>query len=466
MSDEISEDKIQLSTKLSYGLGALGKDFACSIIYIFLMFYYTDVAGLPAAFVGTLFLVARVIDAFTDPMMGMIVDNTRSRFGKFRPWILIGTIVNSFALVAVFYTHSFTGTALYIYATLTYILWGVTYTIMDIPYWSMIPALSGKREEREKLVVWPRIFAGIAWMIMGGGGLYAVDRLGDSNQGQGFLLLSLLIVVSFLASALITFFNVKEKLVTGHQTAKFTLADVKTIILANDQLKALIGSVLTFNIATQLVGGFAIYYFTYAIGRADLFPMFATVSGAAEIVGVLCFPWLCRVLPRRLMWYVAAFFPALSCVILLATGILAPEDAMLAGVAGATLKFGAGISNGLGTVMLADVVDYGHYRSGQRSESIIFSVQTMLVKFAGAFAGFFVGIGLTVIGYVPNADQSEGTIFGLRALMVGSPILFIALSVWVYKTYYRLNGTLHDEVAAKVASLQSEGVSARVSNSS
>jgi melibiose permease len=123
-------------------------------------------------------------------------------------------------------------------------------------------------------------------------------------------------------------------------------------------------------------------------------------------------------------------------------------------VAGATLKFGAGISNGLGTVMLADVVDYGHYRSGQRSESIIFSVQTMLVKFAGAFAGFFVGIGLTMIGYVPNVEQSEETIFGLRALMIGSPIIFIALSVWVYKNYYLLHGALHAEVAAKVASLQ------------
>ncbi len=127
------DDSVDLSTKVSYGLGALGKDFACSIIYIFLMFYYTDVAGLSAAFVGTLFLVARVVDAVTDPMMGLVVDNTRSRFGKFRPWIVIGTLVNSFALVAVFSTHMLSGTWLYVYAAVTYILRGVTYTFMDIP---------------------------------------------------------------------------------------------------------------------------------------------------------------------------------------------------------------------------------------------------------------------------------------------------------------------------------------------
>ena len=127
------DDTVDLSTKVAYGFGALGKDFACSIIYIFLMFYYTDVAGLPAAFVGSLFLVARVVDAVTDPMMGVLVDNTRSRYGKFRPWIVIGTLVNSLALIAVFSTHLFSGSALYVYAAITYILWGITYTIMDIP---------------------------------------------------------------------------------------------------------------------------------------------------------------------------------------------------------------------------------------------------------------------------------------------------------------------------------------------
>ncbi|KAA1188549.1 melibiose:sodium transporter MelB [Pseudohalioglobus sediminis] len=440
------DDKVELSTKISYGLGALGKDFACSIIYIFLMYYYTDVAGLSAAFVGTLFLVARLVDAVTDPMMGLVVDNTRSRFGKFRPWILIGTLVNSFALIAVFSTHMLTGPWLYVYAAVTYILWGVTYTIMDIPYWSMVPALSSRRPERERLVVWPRIFASIAWMLMGGYGLWAVGILGDGNEGEGFFYLSLAIVVSFFASALITFFMVKEKFSTSQQAAKFTFSDVKNIILSNDQLKVLIGVVLTFNIAIQLIGGFAIYYYTYAVGREDLFPTFALASGAAEIAGVFVFPWLCRVLPRRKMWLIACAFPMLCSVVLFFTGVFSPESALLAAIAGGVLKFGGGLSNGLSTVMLADVVDYGEYRTGQRSESIIFSVQTMLVKFAGALSGFFIGIGLSVVGYTPNIEQSEETKLGLRFMMIGTPFILVILSALIYRSWYKLHDQFQDRV--------------------
>lgn len=440
------DDSVDLSTKVAYGFGALGKDFACSIIYIFLMFYYTDVAGLPAAFVGSLFLVARVVDAATDPMMGVLVDNTRSRYGKFRPWIVIGTLVNSLALIAVFSTHLFSGSALYVYAAITYVLWGITYTIMDIPYWSMVPALSCSRPQRERLVVWPRIFASIAWMLMGGYGLWAVGALGGDDKGQGFLYLAIAIVVPFIASALIVFYAVCEKFSTPASAAKFSFADVKKIIIDNDQLKVLIGVVLAFNIAIQLISGVAIYYYTYAVGREDLYPTFALASGAAEIAGVFVFPWLCRLLPRRIMWLVACAFPALCAFVLLLTGLLSPENALLAAVAGAVLKFGGGLANGLSTVMLADVVDYGEYRTGRRSESIIFSVQTMLVKFAGALSGFFIGIGLTVVGYVPNTVQSDTTIFGLKVMMIGVPLLLVALSAVIYRLGYRLHDALQREV--------------------
>ena len=440
---------IGLQTKISYGLGAFGKDLACSIIYTYLMFYYTDVAGLSAAFVGTLFLVARVIDAVTDPMMGMLVDNTRTRFGKFRPWIMIGTLINGAVLIAVFSTHLLSGTTLYVYAAITYILWGVTYTIMDIPFWSMIPALSSERQERDKLVVWPKIFASFAWMLMGAYGLWAIGVFGGDNQGRGFVIFAIAIVICFIASSMITFFFVKEKVGAKSNDTRFTIKDVMHILASNDQLKAFIGVILTFNIAHQLVGGFAIYYFTYAVGNADLFPLFMLVSGLSEMIGVFLFPHLCRIIPRNNMWPIACGFPALCCLILFVALFIAPQNTLLVGAAGIALKFGVGLANGLGTVMLADVVDYGEVKTGHRSESIIFSAQAMLVKFAGAISGFFIGLGLTIVGYVPNQIQSAETIIGMNVMMLLIPVLFVAVSLLLYLLFYRLNGHLYYQLLGK-----------------
>ena len=113
---------------------------------------------------------------------------------------------------------------------------------------------------------------------------------------------------------------------------------------------------------------------------------------------------------------------------------------MLVAIAGAALKFGGGVANGLGTVMLADVVDYGHFKTGKRSESILFSVQTMLVKFAGALSGFLIGAGLSLIGYVPNEEQSDFTVMGLQVIMIAMPACFLMISIWVYKATFRLHG--------------------------
>ena len=436
----MSSQSISLKTKFSYGIGALGKDFACAPIYIFLMYYFTDIAGISAAFVGTIFLAARIIDAITDPMMGMVVDNTRSRFGKFRPWIIIGTVINAVVLIGLFSTHLFEGTALYVYAAAAYILWGLTYTIMDIPYWSMIPALSSSRPEREKLVVWPRLFASLAWFITGTYGLYIVTTLGDGNEGKGFQIAAILIAIFFIFSALITAKNVKEHInVSAQTTSKFTIKDVLNIINCNDQLKVLIATVLAFQMANMLVGGFAIYYFTYALGNKELFPAYMMVAGIAEVVGVFLFPRLANVIPRKLLWIITCTMPIISCAILLGMNIFVPGNLLLIGLSGAAIKFGVGIANALQTVMLSDVVDYGEFKTGRRSESIIFSIQTMLVKFAGAFGGFIVGVGLSLIGYQANQAQAADTLLGIQWLMIGLPAALMLISAIVYKRYYHLH---------------------------
>ena len=126
--------------KLCFGIGAIGKDAICNLVGAFLMLYFTDTLYLAPAFVGILFFVARIWDAINDPMMGMIVDNTHTRFGKFRIWLVIGTLVNSVVFVLLFHSFNLSGTALYVYVSVMYILYGMTYTIMDVPYWSWLPA--------------------------------------------------------------------------------------------------------------------------------------------------------------------------------------------------------------------------------------------------------------------------------------------------------------------------------------
>ncbi len=436
----MNNNKIALSTKFYYGFGALGKDFACAPIYIFLMYYFTDVAKISAAYVGVVFLAARIIDAITDPLMGMIVDNTRSKFGKFRPWIVIGTFINAFVLIGLFSTHMIEGPLLYIYAAAIYILWGVTYTIMDIPYWSMIPSLSDSRPEREKLVVWPRIFASFAWFVIGAYGLKMVGFFGGDDEGDGFFKLSLIIAMFFMFSAVVMFYKVEETVHNaGKTTEKFSVKDVWRIISSNDQLKALIATVLAFQVANMLIGGFAIYYFTYALGDKELFATYMLAAGGAELVGVFVSPWLARLIDRRYLWAIACSLPVVSSLLLFSMNVTDPGNTTLIIMAGISLKLGVGLQNVYQTVMLADVVDYGEFKTGMRSESIIFSIQTMLVKAAGALGGFITGIGLAIIGYVPDAVQTPDTVFGLQVLMIAAPALLMIMSALIYRAFYRLH---------------------------
>ena len=159
--------KLTLREKLSYGLGAVGKDMVYMLSATYILYYYQDLLGVSPIIMGAILMGARVFDAFNDPIMGVIVAKTKTKWGKFRPWLMIGTITNAIVLFMMFAAPpKLDGQGLVAYAAITYILWGVTYTMMDIPYWSMIPAFTESGKEREGLTTLARSCAGVGSAII------------------------------------------------------------------------------------------------------------------------------------------------------------------------------------------------------------------------------------------------------------------------------------------------------------
>lgn len=431
--------KLSIKEKYSFGIGAIGKDAVYAIVSIYLMFYFTDVLGIAAGFVGGLFFVARIWDAINDPIMGLIVDNTRTRWGKFRPWILIGTLVNSVVLIFLFTDCGLTGNALYIYVSIIYILWGMTYTLMDVPYWSMLPNLTSDKEEREEVSVIPRIFAAFATLIVSSLGLNIVSILGDGNQKSGFLYFSIIISIVFIATILITVKNTKEHNFSGSQE-KTTLKQMVNVLVKNDQLITFLFMVLLFTIGQQIIAGIQLYYFKYVTGLEHLFTVFVSFSGISTILGLIVFPKIVSKLSRIKVYILGCVLPVIGIVMLLLAGLFLPKNPILVGLAGIIYSFGGGFFTGSQTVALADIVDYGECKLGTRNESVIFSIQTLLVKVSTAFGGLLTGLILSITGYVPNQVQSATTINGLRIVMTIVPIVFISASALVYLKYYKLNG--------------------------
>ena len=442
-------------TKFSFGLGALGKDLCYAMISYFLMIYFTDTVGMAPLFVGNLFLVARIWDAFNDPMMGFVVDNTRSKWGKFRPWILLGAVLNSIVMIFMFRKPAgMTGFSMYAYFSVMYILWGMTYTVIDIPYWSMLPSLSSTKEERDSMSVIPRIFASLAWLLMGAFAIKMVSMLGKGDDAKGYSMLAVGIAVIFVVTSIITVVFVKDRSCFGEtgdkKAERTTVKDALHVIMANDQLKVFIGVVLCYNLVVQLAGGVAIYYFTYVAGNKDLYPIFTTAAQFAEIGALFLFPVLSKRLSKKQVFAIASFSPAIGLVGLVVSGFFAPQNVVIIAVCGVLYKLGSGLTLGATTVMLADVIDYGQVKLGSRNESIIASFQTLLVKTASAVSAWLIGVGLTIVGYVANTEQSAATIMGMRVLMGVIPAVITVLAFVIYVKGYKLDGAFLEEILNKV----------------
>ncbi|HJF69075.1 melibiose:sodium transporter MelB [Staphylococcus kloosii] len=430
--------------KFSFGFGAIGKDAIFNIVGVFLMFYITDIVGLNPAFVGVLLFVARIWDAINDPIMGMIVDNTRNRFGKFKTWLVIGTIVNSVITVLLFTNFDFSHPWNYVYISIIYIAWGMTYTMMDIPYWSWLPNLTHNPREREEVSVIPRFFASLAAFVVGTFGLFFIHKFGDvfgnGSNSVGIFVFAIICSLTFLITIGVTVFKVPEDKEMEQQIGiKVNFKDITRILFKNKELLAIMGVLLTFNMCLQIINGSIIYYFKYVVNVEHLFSVFNAMI-VCEMLGLLLLPRFIKLVGRTKAFNTSISLILVGLIIIFIAGFVAPTSTFFVILGAGLLRIGSGFMIGITTVSLADVIDYGEVKFGQRNESIITSTNTFLTKASQAVAALIVGVGLSIFGFTPNETQSTLTVNGIRAMIIVAPAIFVLLTAILYHKAFNLKG--------------------------
>lgn len=452
--------ELTLKQKAAYGIGAVGKDMVYALSASYAMYFYQDVLGLSATFVGLILMIARIFDAANDPFMGILVAKTNSRWGRFRPWLFSGTILNAVVLYALFAAPDLSRAGLMVYFTIVYILWGVTYTMMDIPYWSMIPAVTKTSAERENLSVVGRTCAGVGSALIAMFTMLLVGALGGDSERTGFRWVALIVAVIFVVSEVLCCIYFKEKSQTKMQTAG--VKDMFKALFRNDQALVVVLSIVLINSALYLTSNFVIYFFKYDFGGVNWkgdYTLFSTVGGAAQILGMMVlYPLLRKKLSSTQVFTVSLITGIAAYALLLVECLLGFSASLpLLLIPGVLIFACNGMLSVLTTLFLSNSVDYGQLKTGRREESVIFSMQTFVVKAASGVAVFLAGIGLDIIGLQGNTDEvgpiaerSAGTLLGLRLMMTILPMIVLVVALLLFRRKFKLTDERVTEIAEEL----------------
>lgn len=461
--------ELKARNKAAFGFGAFGKDVVYMLVTTYLLFYYHDILGMSSTFVGTVLMAARVFDAVNDPFMGILVAKTKTRWGRFRPWILTGTILNAFTIYALFAVpkNMSMGNAK-VWLAVFYIIWGISYTLMDIPFWSMVPAITKPGKDREQLSSLARSCSGIGDAVPTVLTMVVVPILSGSsavaNYNIGFKWWALIIAIVFVISEVVFCLNVPEKV--PEDTEVTTIGQMFKSLFRNDQALVVVGAIICVYMALDIVGNLLLYFFQADVGNEGLYSIFVGVCFAVQVVTMMLIPVIRKKIGKFSLFRLGILSQAAGFIILLIiayTGIYEKTSWVILCIPGMIVYVGYGVLNVMLTIFLSDSVDYGEYKNGTREESVIFSMQTFTVKLAAGVAVFVSGLGLDIIKFntekLENGNlvpQSGSTLAGLRVLMTIPPVIFLIAAFIIFVKFYKLDDNKMKEITAKLESKKSE----------
>ncbi len=438
--------------QLSFGLGTLGRDMVAALVSLYLIVYLTEVVRVSEGqlvAITAIIVALRIFDALNDPVMGVIVDNTRTRWGKFKPWIGLGAVLWGGATLLLFADTSPTSSTFLVLFFIAYLLWGIAYTINDISFYGMLPSLSRNLKEREGVGVVARICANI--------GLFAVvvgivpitkwltGLLGNPQQAW-FIFAAALVLIMLAFQSLTLLFTRQQVVAPAPHTP---LRELFRIITRNDQLLWVTVSMVLFMAGYTATTSLGLYYFKYVYGDEGMYPVFAAILGVAQLTGLAIFPLVSARLKRRQIHTLGSAM----CTVGLAIFAVAGSSMVIIGVAGVLLFMGQAFIQLLMLLFIADCVEYGEWKLGRRTESITFSLQPFIYKSSNALGTGLVGLAVLISGISQASSAADITATGelaFKVAMMVVPMVLVIISWAVLRRTYTLDEARYAEIVAEL----------------
>ena len=459
----MNEYKTTWREKFGYGIGAIGLDLSYGLFYSYLSYYLTSVLGLTEGFLLLITPLARIWDGINDPMMGTIVDSTKTKIGKYRPWILIGAISNAVVLSLLFTSFGMSGMKLYIYIAVMYVLWGMTNTMADIPYWSMVPSFTNDPKDRNLVATVARTFSGIGQGLISiltpivlpllSSGMETTDK---GYSALGFSKWAIICGIALVLFSSVCVFSTKERNVV-YSGEKFSFKKIFKVIKNNDQLVVFMIFAMISNAGWYLTSGTAVYYFTDVLGEPTAQSLFSTIGAVGSALGLVVIPILSKKFSNRTIYQISLLIAIAGYVMMFVFGpVLGITIALDLSYTVASIGIGSMFVGQ--TIFLADIVDYGEFKSGTRNESITFSMKGFLQKMAYTIQTIFLFGGLGMMNYneqILGGVINESTKSAIGIICFAVPPVLMVISLIIFKAKFKIHGELRNEIHDFIAEKRS-----------
>ncbi len=411
-TDPTKKEDMQPKEVLSYSIAGLGQNIICQLVTTFFMLYMTDVAGVSALWLAWMFLGARLFDAFNDPIMGSIVEMTRTKAGKMRPYLKYSPIPIAILTVLLFVSiPGWTETGKFVYSTIIYLLWGIAYTSVDVPYWGLASSMTSDTEKRNTLLTIARLFCTV------GSGAVSVfiplitNGMGADAQYIAYPIIAVVCVLLAVPTFWIGFKGTKERFYDAETDGKFTL--IKNLKLLGKNKPALIiiligvlGSLRTIYMTT------AVYYAKYNLRNFSLASIIFLLVVPGGLAATLLTPVLSKKFGKKAVFFWSHIVGGALMVILYLIGMNSNGTSVEAQIAFYIIIIIAGVPSGFSNIltysMIADSIDYLEDKTGERAEAFCFSLQTFISKIGMAMTAFVTLVVLGEYGYDASFAQEGG----------------------------------------------------------